>query len=89
MMFSLAVLGGILLNVGAFLMFRGLAFQAIIVYLFADICWIVMALQRDDYIGAVFITSGMTFGFLAYLKMRSGKMRKSLNKHEDNNKKSH
>jgi len=83
-MFSLAVLGGILLNIGAFLMFRGLAFQAIIVYIFADICWIFMALQKDDYIGAVFITVGMIFGFLAYLKMRSGKMNKSLNKHESN-----
>lgn len=82
-MFSLAILGGVLLNVGAFLMFRGLAFQAIIVYLFADVCWIFMALQKDDYIGAVFITSGMILGFLAYWKMRSGKMRKSLNKHDE------
>jgi len=83
-MFSLAVLGGILLNIGAYLMFRGLAFQAIIVYIFADICWIFMALQKDDYYGAVFITVGMTFGFLAYLKMRSGKMHKNLNKkHEE------
>lgn len=79
-MFSLAILGGILLNVGAFLMFRGLAFQAIIVYLFADICWVIMAVQKDDYIGAVFIASGMLLGFLAYLKMRSGKMNKNLNK---------
>jgi len=78
-MFSLAVLGGILLNIGAFLMFRGLAFQAIIVYIFADICWIFMAIQKDDYVGAIFITIGMTFGFLAYLKMRSGKMHKNLN----------
>ena len=78
-MFSLAILGGILLNIGAFLMFRGLAFQAIIVYIFADICWVFMALQKEDYIGAVFITIGMTFGFLAYLKMRSGKMHKNLN----------
>lgn len=81
-MFSLAILGGILLNIGAFLMFRGLAFQAIIVYLFADICWVVMAMQKDDYIGALFITSGMILGFLAYWKMRSGKMHKSLNKRE-------
>jgi len=78
-MFSLAILGGILLNIGAFLMFRGLAFQAIIVYIFADICWIFMALEKHDYIGAVFIGIGMTFGFLAYLKMRSGKMHKNLN----------
>ena len=81
-MFSLAILGGILLNIGAFLMFRGLAFQAIIVYIFADICWVFMALQREDYLGAVFIFFGMTFGFLAYLKMRSGKMHKNLNKEE-------
>lgn len=82
-MFSLAILGGILLNVGAFLMFRGLAFQAIIVYLFADVCWVVMALQKDDLIGAVFISSGMILGFFAYWKMRTGKMHKSLNKHEN------
>lgn len=82
MMFSLAILGGILLNVGAFLMFKGLAFRAIIVYLFADICWVVMAVQKEDYLGAVFITSGMLFGLLAFLKMRSGKMHKSLNKNE-------
>ncbi len=79
-MFSLAVLGGILLNVGAFLMFRGLAFQAIIVYIFADICWVLMAVQREDYLGAFFISIGMTLGFLAYLRMRSGKMHKSLNR---------
>jgi len=79
-MFSLAILGGILLNIGAFLMYRGLAFQAIIVYIGADICWVFMALQKEDYIGAVFIFIGMTFGFLAYLKMRSGKMHKNLNK---------
>ena len=81
-MFSLAILGGVLLNIGAFLMFKGWAFRAIIVYLFADICWVVMALQKKDYIGAVFIASGMILGFLAFLKMRSGKMHKDLNKDE-------
>lgn len=81
-MFSLAILGGILLNIGAFLMFKGWAFRAIIVYLFADICWVVMALQREDYIGAIFIASGMLLGLLAFLKMRSGKMQKSLHKDE-------
>lgn len=82
MMFSLAILGGILLNLGAFFMFKGWAFRAIIVYLFADLCWVLMAWQRNDLLGAIFITSGMLFGFLAFLKMRSGKMHKSLNKDE-------
>ena len=85
-MFSLAVLGGILLNIGAFLMFKGWAFRAIVVYLFADICWVIMAVQRDDYIGAAFIGSGMLFGLLAFMKMRSGKMHKSLHKDESHEK---
>lgn len=80
MMFSFSIVGGILLNIGAYLIYRGLAFQAIIVYLFADLCWVIIAFEKDDYTGAVFITSGIILGFLAYLKMRSGKMHKSLNK---------
>jgi len=78
-----AVLGGLLLNVGAFLTFRGKIYQAVMVYLFADICWIVMAYERDDFWGVFSIIVGVTFGLLAYFKMRSGKMNKSLNK-EDN-----
>lgn len=85
-MFSLAILGGILLNIGAFLMFKGWVFRAIVAYLFADICWVVMAVQRDDYLGGFFITSGMILGFLAFLKMRSGKMNKSLHKDESHDK---
>jgi len=75
-----AVLGGLLLNVGAFLTFRGKIYQAVMVYLFADICWIVMAYERDDIWGVLSIVLGVTFGLLAYFKMRSGKMNKTLNK---------
>lgn len=80
---SFAILGGILLNIGAFLTYKGKIYQAVIVYLFADLCWIIMAYQRDDFIGAFFIITGTTFALLAYLKMRNGTMNKSLNK-EDN-----
>jgi hypothetical protein len=80
---SFAILGGVLLNIGAFLTYRGKVYQAVIIYLFADICWIIMAYEKKDYIGAVFIVIGTTFGFLAYLKMRNGEMNKSLNR-EDN-----
>ncbi len=81
---SFAILGGILLNIGAFLTYKGKIYQAVVSYLFADLCWIIMAYEKQDYIGAVFIIIGTTFGFLAYLKMKNGKMNKSLNK-EDNN----
>lgn len=82
-MISYALIGGILLNIGAFLTFRGKIYEAVIVYLFADMCWIIMAYERDDYWGVVSIIVGVTFGFLAYLKMRNGAMNKSLHKEEN------
>ncbi len=82
-MISFAVLGGILLNMGAYLTYKGQIFNAVIVYLFADICWIVMAYEKEDFIGAVFIIVGTLLGFLAYLKMQNGEMRKTLNKEDD------
>jgi hypothetical protein len=80
---SFAVVGGIFLNIGAFLTFKGKVYEAVLVYLFADICWIIMAYERDDYFGMLSIVFGVTFGLLAYLKMKNGKMNKSLKK-EDN-----
>jgi len=78
-MMSFAVVGGLLLNVGAFLTWRGKIYEAVAVYLFADICWIVMAYERDDFLGVVSIIIGVTFGLLAFMKMRSGKMNKNIN----------
>ena len=79
---TFAILGGILLNIGAFLTFRGKIYESVIVYLFADVCWIIMAYERDDIWGVVSIIFGVTFGFLAFLKMRRGDMKKSINKEE-------
>jgi len=81
---SFAVIGGILLNIGAYLTFRGKIYEAVAIYLFADICWIVMAWERDDLLGVLSISIGVTFGLLAFFKMRSGKMSKSINKKEEN-----
>ncbi|MDB2562184.1 hypothetical protein N9X61_01120 [Sulfurimonas sp.] len=80
---SFAILGGILLNIGAFLTYKGKIYQAVIIYLFTDICWIIMAYEKNDYIGAFFIITGTTFGFLAYLKMKNGEMKRTLNKEND------
>lgn len=82
-MISFAIIGGLLLNIGAYLTYKGKIYQAVIVYIFADICWIVMAVQKDDMIGAGFIIVGTIFGFLAYLKMKEGVMRKNLNEAEE------
>jgi len=77
---SFAVIGGILLNIGAYLTFRGKIYEAVAVYLFADICWIVMAYERDDYWGVLSIMVGVTFGLLAFLKMKRGEMNKTIHK---------
>jgi positive regulator of sigma E activity len=80
---TFAILGGLLLNIGAYLTYKGRIYQAVIVYLFADLCWMVMAYVRDDMLGAFFIIVGTIFGFLAFMKMQRGEMNKSLNKEEN------
>lgn len=80
---SYALIGGLLLNIGAFLTYKGKIYEAVIVYLFADICWVVMAYERDDFWGVVSIVVGVTFGFLAFLKMKNGEMNKNLNKEKN------
>jgi len=80
---SVAVIGGLLLNIGAFLTFKGKIYEAVGAYLFADVCWIYMAYERDDMWGVISIIVGVIFGFLAFMKMKSGKMNKSINKGEN------
>lgn len=80
---SFALIGGILLNIGAFLTYKGKIYQAVIIYLFADICWIIMAYDNEDFWGVLSIIIGVTFGFLAFLKMRNGEMNKTLNKEKE------
>lgn len=77
---SFAFIGGILLNIGAYLTYKGKIYEAVIVYLFADLCWVIMAYQRDDIWGIVSIIIGVLFGFLAFIKMQRGDMSKTLNK---------
>lgn len=80
---SYAFIGGLLLNVGAYLTYKGKVYEAVLVYLFADLCWIIMAYERDDFYGMLSIMLGVTFGLLAFLKMKNGKMNKNLHKETD------
>jgi len=80
---SFALLGGLLLNIGAYLTYKGEIYKAVIVYLFADICWIIMAYEREDFWGVLSIVIGVTFGLLAFLKMKNGEMNRDLNKEKN------
>ena len=81
-MISFAVIGGLLLNTGAFLTFKGKIYEAVGVYLLADLCWAFMAYDREEFFGVLSIGVGFTFGLLAFLKMRKGSMNKSINMEE-------
>jgi len=82
-MISFAVIGGLLLNIGAFLTFKGKIYEAVGIYLFADICWVVMAYKREDFWGVLSIVIGVSFGLLAFLKMKHVKINKSIIKEEN------
>jgi len=77
-MFSVAILGGVLLNIGAYFTMKGWIYRSVSVYLFADICWIFLALENGDLIGMSFIIVGTILGAIALYKMYTGQMKKAL-----------
>lgn len=74
---SFGTIGGLLMILGAFFTFKGEIFKSVTTYLTADVIWIAIALKHDDITGAVFITLGFILGFGAFIKMNSGKLRKT------------
>ncbi len=71
-------MGGILLNIGAYLTMKGLVYRSVSVYILADVCWIFLAYQNNDLIGMGFIILGTVFGIIALYKMYKGHMEKNL-----------
>ena len=80
---SFAIIGGIFLNIGAYFTYKGKIYEAVAIYLVADLCWVVMAYEKDDFWGMASISVGVTLGLLAFLKMRRGTMKKNLNGEND------
>jgi O-antigen/teichoic acid export membrane protein len=75
---SVLTAGGFLLIAGAWLTYKGKIFWSVIVYFFADICWVIHAVLAQDWQGSFFILAGMLFGLLATWKMYYGEMDKEL-----------
>jgi len=75
---NFAIIGGILLNIGAYFTYKGQIFNSVLTYFFADFCWIYLAYDRGDWTGMTLITIGTTLGFAAFLKMNKGTMSKNL-----------
>lgn len=73
-----ALIGGILLIIGAWFTYKGNIIISISFYFIADCCWILIAYSTGDVLGAFMVSIGMILGVLAFMKMHTGKMRKSL-----------
>jgi hypothetical protein len=80
----IGTIGGLLLIIGAVFVYRGEIFYSVFSYFLADICWVILSYQSNDIQGVIFISIGMTLGFLAYLKMNSGIMYKTIKKKANN-----
>ncbi len=77
---GIATIGGIMLIIGAYFVYRGEIFRSVLIYLMADCIWFTLGILSGDYIGATLIAIGAILGFLAFLKMKNGTMRKDLKK---------
>lgn len=77
-MVSMAIVGGVLLNIGAFFTMKGWIYRSVLIYLFADVCWIILAYENEDILGMCFVVSGTLMGVVAFYKMYIGHMKKRL-----------
>lgn len=75
---EIAIVGGVLLIVASFFVYTGQIFYSVFIYFIADIAWVVIAYQNENVTGAILVFIGMTMGLLAWLRMNTGYMRKTL-----------
>ncbi len=75
-----AIMGGLLLIVGAYLTFKGEIFNSVFAYFLADVAWVVISYQNGDIPGTIMVVIGMLLGIAAFAKMHYGKMHKTIKK---------
>ena len=73
-------LGGFLLMLGAFYVYKGNIFYSILTYTVADVCWLVNAYMNGDTFGVLTVTIGIIVGSAVVYKMQLGKFKKSIRK---------
>lgn len=74
----MGTVGGILLILGAYFVFKGEIMKSMYMYLTADIVWISLSFMSGDIIGACLIFIGAILGFLAFIKMNNGTFNKTI-----------
>lgn len=71
-MFEPGTIGGILLILGAYALYKGSLRWSVGIYFFADIMWVILAYKQGDLFGTVAISIGMILGLLVWYKSHKG-----------------
>lgn len=77
---SPSIIGGILLILGSFFVYKGDIFKSVFVFFCADLCWCFLAFSTGDMLGFTLTLIGMILGLLAFLKMHLGEFSKTIKK---------
>ena len=67
-----ATAGGILLIIASFFMMRGELLRATIFFIFADICWILLAYASGNIFGILTVSIGALANLIVAIKINSG-----------------
>ena len=76
-------IGGIMLILGAYALYRGSLMWSVGLYFFADIMWVILAYKQEDIFGTFAISLGMLLGLLVFLKSKRGEFVKDLHVKND------
>jgi len=71
-------IGGLLLILGAYALYKGNLLWSVGLYFFADTMWVWLAYKQEDYFGTFAISLGMLFGLLVWIKSHKGDFVKDL-----------
>jgi len=76
--FEPGTIGGILLIMGAFALYKGNLLWSVSIYALADIMWAILAYKQEDIFGMICVIIGLILGILVYAKIHLGVFVKSI-----------
>jgi len=76
----MAVIGGVLLIIAAFLMYQSHIYYASMAYILADFVWISLGYFSGDWIGTILIIIGATLNLGVFIKMHKNTFVRNLKK---------
>jgi len=76
-------IGGILLILGAYALFKGKLLWSVGLYGVADIMWALLAYKQKDTFGMLCVIIGLIFGLFVFIKSKKGEFVRDLHNYKD------